>query len=232
MLENLQSKEINEIIQALSKAQGSLRTAKKDKKNAFLKSTYADLSAVWDACRSALSINNLAVAQMTAPIDGTLMMITTLAHSSGQWLRSFMPIITQKTDPQSMGSAITYTKKYSLAAIVGVATAEEDDDGEKAMGDRKKQCQTLKASKAPVQEEPPKKITPIHLQEIETLINGHEDIRERMVCWVKASYEGDSLADIPDLEFKKIKKHCELAISKKYQSQNGQEGKDGQRVVS
>ena len=223
---NPQSDNINELILALSKAQGSLGAAKKDKKNPFFKSNYADLSSVWDACRAALSSNQLAVVQGASQAeDGSWMLVTTLAHSSGQWMRSCMPIITQKTDSQSLGSAITYTKRYSLSAMVGVSTGEgEDDDGEKAMGDRKGKSQTLRASSSANSKEwkidKSKKISADHVAELEQLINGHDDIRERMITWVKSSFKGKSLNDIPDYQFSKMKRYCEMAIEDKYKNES------------
>lgn len=118
---------------AMAKAQGEMATAKKDSDNPFFKSKYADLSAVWEACRQALSKNNLSVIQTTGENDKGMFLTTTLCHSSGQWISGIYPIITQKQDPQGMGSAITYARRYALAAMVGVAPADEDDDGERAM---------------------------------------------------------------------------------------------------
>lgn len=154
---NLQSENINELALALSKAQGSMGFAKTDKIHPHYKSKYADLASVWDACRAPLSENALAVVQGTTPAEGgTWMLVTTLAHSSGQWMRSYMPIITQKSDSQSFGSAVTYTKRYSLAAMVGVSTGE-DDDGEAAVGDRKQKSTPFRNPSAPIKSAPAKK---------------------------------------------------------------------------
>lgn len=127
-----QSESINELAGALAKAQGQIVPALKDSNNPFFKSSYADLSSVWAACRGPLSANGLAVLQTLEDKDGKLILVTTLAHSSGQWIRSILPIVTQKQDAQSMGSAITYMRRYSLSALVGVV-ADADDDGEGAM---------------------------------------------------------------------------------------------------
>ncbi len=132
----MQSPEINELACALAKAQSVITGATKDAKNPFFKSNYADLSAVWSACREALSANELAVIQTTEPVDtdGTAINLrTTLAHSSGQWVASVYPVVPQKDDPQGWGSALTYARRYSLAAIAGVAPKGDDDDGEAAM---------------------------------------------------------------------------------------------------
>ena len=129
-----QSDKIDELATALSKAQGTIKGAAKDAKNPFFKSSYADLTAVWDACRETLSENGLAVIQTTEYRNGHVALITTLAHSGGQWIRGTFPVKPVKDDPQGLGSAMTYARRYSLAAMVGIAPKGEDDDGEGAMG--------------------------------------------------------------------------------------------------
>jgi hypothetical protein len=130
-----QSPQVNELMTALAKAQGRITNALKDKKNPFFKSSYADLSSVWDSCRMPLSDNGLSVIQTIEGSRESLVLVTCLGHSSGQWIKSRMPLFLMKQDPQSLGSALTYGRRYALSAIVGVC-ADEDDDGEKAMGQR------------------------------------------------------------------------------------------------
>jgi hypothetical protein len=122
------SPHINELITALAKAQGKIQPAIKDKYNPHYKSHYADLESIWAACRLPLSEQGLAVIQTIETNEKDLVLVTTLAHSSGQWMRSDMPIITQKMDPQGIGSALSYYRRYSLASIAGIVT--EDDDAE------------------------------------------------------------------------------------------------------
>lgn len=131
MLEKIQSDQINELAGALAKAQSEIMPALKDSKNPFFKSTYADLASIWSACKDPLSKNGLAIIQ-TMDVNGDQhFLITTLAHASGQWIRSYLPIINEKQNAQGFGSAITYMRRYALSAIVGV-TADEDDDGNAA----------------------------------------------------------------------------------------------------
>jgi len=128
---NMQSDQVNELFAALAKAQAVMEHASKDKSNPFFKSRYADLASVWDVCRKPLSDNGLSVSQTTRRDETGITLITTLGHSSGQWIRSEMPVLTLKNDPQALGSALTYSRRYSLSSMVGVA-ADDDDDGEKA----------------------------------------------------------------------------------------------------
>lgn len=123
-----------ELAAALAKAQGEMTFAAKDATNPHFKSRYADLAAIVDAIRVPLSKNGLSYSQLCDFNEtGALIVETVLMHSSGEWIsgKLFMPVPQQT--PQGIGSALTYAKRYSLAAIIGIA-ADEDDDGEAAMG--------------------------------------------------------------------------------------------------
>jgi len=128
----MQSETIGKLADALSKAQGQIKGASKDVKNEFFKSKYADLASVWDACRDALSTNGLCVAQTMDGGVESVTVNTTLIHTSGEWISGSLTLKPVKADPQGIGSAATYARRYSLAAMVGVAP--EDDDGNAASG--------------------------------------------------------------------------------------------------
>jgi hypothetical protein len=129
-----ESMELNELFGALAKTQGELEVAKTTSKNPFFKSSYADLSQIVKASRPYLAKNGLAVIQRVLTNGGGQMyLFTRLCHSSGQWIESKMPINPPKNDIQSIGSYLTYLRRYNWAAIVGVTASEEDDDGEAAM---------------------------------------------------------------------------------------------------
>lgn len=126
------SDNINELATALAKAQGEITGALKDSANPFFKSRYADLASCWDACRDALSKNNLAVMQPAEADDQGVTIITTLAHSSGQWVRSSLRMVPKDSTPQAVGSAISYGRRYALTSMVGIA--QIDDDANSASG--------------------------------------------------------------------------------------------------
>jgi hypothetical protein len=113
---------LNELAAALAKAQGAMNNASMNRINPHFKSKYADLAALWDAVRKPLSENGLSVVQIIR--DGSLH--TMLLHTSGQRLCSDYPL-PATARPQEMGSALTYARRYSLSALVGIA-ADEDDD--------------------------------------------------------------------------------------------------------
>ena len=125
------SESIAKLATALSIVQGKLTHAKKDSANPFFKSKYADLESVWDACRSLLAENGLAVMQFPGEfVDGTMSLNTVLTHSSGEYMSYLMSVPVTKPDAQGAGSALTYMRRYALAAVVGVVQA--DDDGNAA----------------------------------------------------------------------------------------------------
>jgi hypothetical protein len=121
-----QSEQINELMTALSKAQGKIRPAEKNKKNPHFKSEYADLDSIWAACRHPLSEQGLSVIQSMNHKDGITYLVTTLGHTSGQWIKSEFPMAST-VRPQDLGSALTYYRRYALSSMVGVTAGEDDD---------------------------------------------------------------------------------------------------------
>jgi len=116
---------------ALVKAQSAMGGAKKDSTNPHFRTAYADLASVWDACRAPLANAGLSVVQLVSSDEKSAIIETILAHSSGEWVSSTLAVPLTKADAQGLGSAITYGRRYALAAIVGVCPA--DDDGEAAV---------------------------------------------------------------------------------------------------
>jgi len=127
-----QNNKVARLAMALCLAQADIKDAKTNKKNAFIGNSYADLTAVWQACRAALTKNDLAVVQRFKDDNrGTTYLETLLIHTSGESISSELPLMNVK-DWHSMGSAITYARRYSLCALVGIAPDGEDDDGSAA----------------------------------------------------------------------------------------------------
>jgi len=125
---------MSELAKALHKAQGQIEGAKKDSANPHFKNQYADLASVWDACRAALQGNGLSVAQFCRVTEAGAVLVTRLAHVSGESLDGEIPLLNGKGDMQGLGSALTYARRYGLAAMVGVCP--EDDDANGATGKR------------------------------------------------------------------------------------------------
>lgn len=147
------SPEINQIAAALSAAQGELDGAKKSANNPFFNHKYADLASVKEAMREPFAKHGLSVVQFplttfsgeptayewTAKRSGevrygvrvftTVSVVTRLMHTSGQWIQGDpVAALLPNGDPQAVGSAITYLRRYALQAVAGIAA--EDDDAE------------------------------------------------------------------------------------------------------
>lgn len=129
---------------ALAKAQGAMIAAGKDHSVGFdtredskggpqrVKYSYATLAGVWESCRKPLSDNELAVIQQVQVVTGNAVTVNSiLGHSSGQSIASVLTLPVIGTTAQAVGSAITYARRYTLMALVGVVT-DEDDDGQSA----------------------------------------------------------------------------------------------------
>jgi hypothetical protein len=127
------SGDVGHLFAALAKAQGEIKNAAKDSQNPHFKSRYADLASVVEACRSPLAKNGIAVVQVPHNEGDSIGVTTVLGHSSGQWISGRIAVKPAKWDAQGVGSVTTYLRRYGLAAMAGVAPAD-DDDGEAAVG--------------------------------------------------------------------------------------------------
>ena len=124
------SESIASLAAALAKAQGEMENAGKNSVNPHFKSKYADLAEILNTVRPVLSKHGLAVTQFPAFEGGTAHVETILTHESGEWMSGTCSAPVQKSDPQGVGSALTYLRRYSLAAVCGLA--QEDDDANAA----------------------------------------------------------------------------------------------------
>jgi hypothetical protein len=126
------SEQINELAEALAKAQGAVDNAAKASTNPHFGKKYADLASVREAIREPFSANGLSYAQFLRWSPNVVEIETILMHKSGQFLSDTLPMPIGKNDAQAVGSAATYGRRYSLMAIAGVAP-DEDDDGNAAV---------------------------------------------------------------------------------------------------
>jgi hypothetical protein len=117
-----------EITKALIAFHQEIGKIKKDAQNPYFKSDYASLSNILDAIKDPLTSNGLTFVQFP---DGENGLTTRLMHSSGQWLEATYTMVPAKNDPQGLGSAITYQRRYSLGAVLGL-NIDNDDDGNAA----------------------------------------------------------------------------------------------------
>jgi hypothetical protein len=125
------SESITKISAALVKAQGELNAVSKDGNNPHFRSKYATLQNIVESTRDVLRRHGLAVVQTFGETDGTYINLnTTLLHESGEYISGTLTMRPSKSDPQGLGSAATYARRYSYA-IFGLVT-DDDDDGNMA----------------------------------------------------------------------------------------------------
>lgn len=145
------SESIAALAAALAKAQGEMENASKNSQNPHFRSKYADLAEIINTVRPVLAKHGLSVTQFPS-FDGTLAHVETIiAHQSGEWMSGTTSSPVQKADPQGIGSATTYLRRYSLAAVCNLA--QEDDDANASSKANAKKQDTV--SHAPRKEEPP-----------------------------------------------------------------------------
>lgn len=123
---------IAELAKALAAAQGEIENAGKNASNPHFKSRYADLAEVLNTVRPVMSKHGISISQFPAFESGIASVETIVMHTSGEWMTGISSAPVTKQDAQGVGSALTYLRRYSLAAIAGIA--QEDDDGNGAVG--------------------------------------------------------------------------------------------------
>lgn len=121
------SESIKELAAALCAAQATTQHAVMDSKNPHFKSSFASLVSVANACIPVFNKFGLAVVQLPGYDDGIATVETILTHESGQYISGTAACPVVKKDPQGVGSALTYLRRYSLAALAGIS--QTDDDG-------------------------------------------------------------------------------------------------------
>jgi hypothetical protein len=167
------SESIKELAKALSSAQAVMIGAKKDSNNPFFKSSYADLESVWNACREPLTKNGLSVAQTLGSKEDGIYLTTILMHSSGEYLSDQIKIpIAKPNDPQALGSATSYCRRYSLAAIIGLY--QTDDDAESVM-DRKPIAPINQAYIIPIGQHKGKTLEQVTVEDLDKIIEHLEN---------------------------------------------------------
>jgi hypothetical protein len=167
---------------ALAAAQGEIKAAIADKENTHFNFKYADLDACWNACRAPLSENDLCIVQIPSVGEsGAVVMRTILGHSSGQSISSTYSMHPDKGGPQALGSCMTYLRRYTLCAMVGIS--QEDDDANMATKDPSEYA----------------RITKIQMNEILVLANKlfgdrEDEVLDRML---QKLFEGIAISDLP-----------------------------------
>ncbi|MEY2655502.1 MAG: hypothetical protein RLZZ524_2530 [Pseudomonadota bacterium] len=216
-----QSPSIGALAGALAKAQAEMVAAEYDRENPHFRSKYATLASVWDACRRPLALNGLAVIQASEWLDGRVIVTTTLAHASGEWISTSLSLKPLKDDPQGVGSAITYGRRYTLASVAGV-TADDDDDGNAASAAPRKPAErkpTPAPAPKPAAPPPPQPVEPPPLGTAARIGHDLETIKD--LCWkLGAKTRPAMLAQLTDVLSRTITGSAELSEEDRAQAIN------------
>lgn len=178
------SETIINLSKALVETQKELKQPLKDAKNPFFKSEYVPLENVAEAITESATKHGLAFSQYATTTEtGNVSVGTIVFHESGEFIE-FPPLILkpENTKPQSIGSAITYAKRYSLSAVFGI-TSDKDDDGNKVNGNGEPQKQPQKRNQKQAQNDEPDihAIVEKYVQQLEILGVKRADVVE-YVC--------------------------------------------------
>lgn len=204
------SLEFDKFSKAFIQAQREMENPTKDSNNPFFNSKYADLANVLGKIKDALNKNSLFFTQHPSLRDNLVCVRTMIVHESGQWMSSacYAPLtkkmvkgVEKDADAQSIGSCITYLRRYSLAAICGIA--QEDDDGNAASNSPQENRKLAHANKfKPVYE---KSNTPT-FESFEGVAFTHEDGKKKTIDEV---FEGDN---VPDWEHVQVQKEKPVKV--------------------
>lgn len=131
------SEQIASLAGALALAQAEIENAAKDGNNPHFKSKYASMEAVVYACKATLPKHGLSYVQFPGMQGDYVTVTTRLMHKSGEWIEGTLPMPVGKRDAHGVGSAISYARRYSLMAVIGIAAEDDDGNGAVAGGEVK-----------------------------------------------------------------------------------------------
>lgn len=206
------SESVAKIAAALVKVSAEIENPHRNARNPHFKNDYADLSEIVNVSRPILTKHGLTIMQCPGMEDGHLTLDSLVLHESGEWIKGVASSPLPKNDPQGVGSATTYLRRYSLAALLGLA--QEDDDGEGARPDARDKYTGEKPAMRELAGEEPKGAVPAAER------NGKPKKGDMIACpdcggamWDNREKKkaGDMKANAPDLSCKD-KEGCKKAI--------------------
>ena len=138
---------MKELATALAKAQSEFTTVPQSGFNPHFKNKFSTLEDCINMTRPILARHGLAISQMPNTLDGQYVLTTILMHESGESIVSNQPVVSMKNDPQSLGSALSYCRRYSLTGVLSLASGDFEDDGNAATAPAKAAPAKAKATK-------------------------------------------------------------------------------------
>ena len=146
------SEAVAEISAALAKAQSSFPSLVADDTNPHFKNKFASLPHCLSTVREALTANGLALVQFPHSADNRLTVTTKLFHVSGQWMAGDLSVLADMSNPQKVGSAITYLRRYGLCSMLGIASRKDDDAEDAVRGGYQRLPQEEAPAKQPAKQ--------------------------------------------------------------------------------
>jgi len=178
----IQEEKISGLFEALAKFQGECPVVAKTKKGAW--GFYADLAGIWQVIRAPLSLNGLSVVQFLNQKEDGTHLITQLNHKSGETIVSSVKMEYAGKTIQQMGAVITYYRRYSLCAMLGISTDEDVDDVDNPQN-------------GSVYEKEVPRLSPTQIKTMYDALGGNADLRDRML-----KYAGvENIEDIAPARF-------------------------------
>lgn len=173
------SASISKLSAALVKFQSKCVVVGKDSTNPHFKSKYASLSAIIEATQSPLAEVGLAVIQLPA---GENTLTTMLVHESGEYIAETYKMTPVRNDPQGLGSAITYQRRYALGAVLNI-NIDDDDDGNSA-------SQTgMTGEKRPISHQKPAPKKPLTKEALDATLSQTQTVKELTDLWYELPKE-------------------------------------------
>ena len=203
----IKSETVTELFKALVSFQAEAPIVKFDAENPFFHNKYASLANIVETCRPVLAKHNLAVTQLTVDDGGV---VTILAHNSGEYIGSKLVLKPTKPDPQGVGSAITYARRYSYTSILGIVT-DEDDDATQASAQTQKSTKPETAPPVAKSNAPSdsKLISDPQRKRLFAIAMGVGMGKETFKDWLKWGYDYDSSTEITRDDYEEICKAAE-----------------------
>lgn len=194
------SEKIDELVTALAKAQGGYKKLVPNRKGS--RGMYADLEAIFDAVRGALSANGLACVQYTDLLDegtGAALLKTMVAHASGQYISSTARTVLSKTD-RTTGRSHEFHKRQHASSLLGIAPSPYDpqlfdDDGEEQLEEEMTEQAKNPAKKKIIEHEVV--ISDEQYRDLMYELQGYDDLTKGLL----ETYGIETLADLPKSEY-------------------------------
>lgn len=210
------SEDIKELIAAMVKFNGEITRISKDAQNPFFKNNYATLDQIIDNVRPVLASHGLVIMQdVSTEESGSITVSTSLFHETGQFIESTGTTLKpEKQNPQGIGSAISYAKRYDLTTILSLNTGEDDDGqhaSQKSSGNSASGNQSNRSNvKEPIKKPAPKPKTSSLTQQSEIERKAKEYIKIQGTGTISALMEFLKISDIKLIS----ENHAKVSIKK------------------